>query len=288
MLKAENMVEKEKDFLVEVASKRLVEGERNPESYVRSYWRWKKNRSVIDLFSKAVESRNGIIKIADMGCGLGHKIFFLDDIFRKDKQMKLIFYGVDLDPLEISFCNFKKERYRKNDINFIVGDIMELRFPDNEFDVIISTEVLEHLEQPVIAVKEFHRILKPGGVAIITTPNKGNLMVKWKKLFKKIFSIKSSPDRVEDSRVSICKERVGHDHISIKSIDEWVKLFQEYFIIEKIKRGAILSGSQKQDRNRILFALLLLLEIFLEKLAILKNLSEDVIISMKKPDLNYK
>jgi 2-polyprenyl-3-methyl-5-hydroxy-6-metoxy-1,4-benzoquinol methylase len=43
--------------------------------------------------------------------------------------------------------------------------------PDHSFDTIISTEVIEHLENPRAIFREFHRLLRPGGVLIVTTPN---------------------------------------------------------------------------------------------------------------------
>jgi SAM-dependent methyltransferase len=44
------------------------------------------------------------------------------------------------------------------------------KIPAGRFDIVLCTEVLEHVLQPFDAVKEIHRILKPGGVALITTP----------------------------------------------------------------------------------------------------------------------
>ena len=42
--------------------------------------------------------------------------------------------------------------------------------PNNTFDIIICTEVLEHVSNPFDAVKELHRMLKPGGLLFLTTP----------------------------------------------------------------------------------------------------------------------
>lgn len=52
----------------------------------------------------------------------------------------------------------------------IVSDIVNIPVSDGEFDVILCTEVLEHLPDPVLAIREFSRILKEGGVLIITAP----------------------------------------------------------------------------------------------------------------------
>lgn len=46
-----------------------------------------------------------------------------------------------------------------------------LPFPDGQFDLIWCSEVIEHLERPDAALREFRRVLKPGGRLIITTPN---------------------------------------------------------------------------------------------------------------------
>jgi len=52
----------------------------------------------------------------------------------------------------------------------IVSDITDMPIPDGEFDVILCTEVFEHLPDPVLAIREFSRILKVGGMLIITAP----------------------------------------------------------------------------------------------------------------------
>lgn len=52
----------------------------------------------------------------------------------------------------------------------IIGDAHNLSiFPANTFDVILCTEVLEHLHTPARAIAEFHRILKPRGTLLLTT-----------------------------------------------------------------------------------------------------------------------
>jgi SAM-dependent methyltransferase len=43
------------------------------------------------------------------------------------------------------------------------------------FDVVLSIEGIEHLEQPAVCVQEFARVLKPGGVLVLSTPNVNNV-----------------------------------------------------------------------------------------------------------------
>ena len=52
----------------------------------------------------------------------------------------------------------------------IVSDIIAIPEPDESFDVILCTEVFEHLPEPILAIKEFSRLLRPDGHLIITAP----------------------------------------------------------------------------------------------------------------------
>jgi SAM-dependent methyltransferase len=52
----------------------------------------------------------------------------------------------------------------------LVCDITDIPEPDNSFDVILCTEVFEHLPNPADALDEFTRLLKPGGQLILTAP----------------------------------------------------------------------------------------------------------------------
>lgn len=52
----------------------------------------------------------------------------------------------------------------------IISDIIDIPVDEKSFDAIMCIEVFEHIPQPALAVKEFARIIKPGGTVIITTP----------------------------------------------------------------------------------------------------------------------
>ena len=51
-----------------------------------------------------------------------------------------------------------------------VSDILNIPVPDKSYDVILCTEVIEHIPDPISAIKEISRILKPGGTLLITAP----------------------------------------------------------------------------------------------------------------------
>lgn len=52
----------------------------------------------------------------------------------------------------------------------IVSDITDIPQPDTSFDVVLCSEVFEHLPEPLKAIAEFSRLLKPGGQLILTAP----------------------------------------------------------------------------------------------------------------------
>lgn len=52
----------------------------------------------------------------------------------------------------------------------IISDITAIPEPDASFDAIMCTEVFEHLPEPIGAIQEFSRLLKPDGILIITAP----------------------------------------------------------------------------------------------------------------------
>lgn len=52
----------------------------------------------------------------------------------------------------------------------IVSDILAIPLPDHSVDAIMCTEVLEHIPDPISAIKEFSRLIKPGGYLLITAP----------------------------------------------------------------------------------------------------------------------
>jgi SAM-dependent methyltransferase len=52
----------------------------------------------------------------------------------------------------------------------IVASALDLPFDDKSFDTVVSTEVLEHLSDPLRALRQMHRVLTPGGHLILSTP----------------------------------------------------------------------------------------------------------------------
>lgn len=54
----------------------------------------------------------------------------------------------------------------------VCGDLLELPFPDGTFELVLSTEAVEHTTDPRRAVRELARVVAPGGTLLLTTPNR--------------------------------------------------------------------------------------------------------------------
>lgn len=58
-------------------------------------------------------------------------------------------------------------------------DIQHMPFADDSFDLLLANHVLEHVDAPDLALAEIHRVLKPGGHAILQTPYSAKLHATW-------------------------------------------------------------------------------------------------------------
>ena len=97
-------------------------------------------------------------RILDIGCGTGVNTY---DLYKQSKKT----IGADISPWAI-------QRAKKNfkEIPFYVYDSEKTKFPNNYFDIIINTGLMQYLKNPELTINEMHRILKPGGVAIVEVP----------------------------------------------------------------------------------------------------------------------
>lgn len=82
-------------------------------------------------------------------------------------------------------CHAEALTKKYNHVRFLVDDITRSSLPSHSFDLVLCTEVIEHIKESVSAIKEMHRLLKPGGILILSTPQKySTLELTAKLMFK--------------------------------------------------------------------------------------------------------
>lgn len=106
--------------------------------------------------------KNGCL--LDVGCGAG---VFLSAAKKAGWQAE----GVEVSKPSV-------EHLHSQGFKVFHGTLEEAKFPDNHFDVVIATEVLEHVTEPKPLVEEIARILRPGGLFWGTTPHGKGLSAK--------------------------------------------------------------------------------------------------------------
>jgi 2-polyprenyl-3-methyl-5-hydroxy-6-metoxy-1,4-benzoquinol methylase len=85
--------------------------------------------------------------------------------------------GVDINEDEIRQAGqWAGARGVKDRIEFRVGDLEAMTGQTDAFDLIVCSEVLEHLDHPDVGARNLHRMLKPGGRAIVSMPNMACLL----------------------------------------------------------------------------------------------------------------
>ena len=92
--------------------------------------------------------------------------------------------GLDLTPRSIEIARRRFEVYRQQ-AQFLIGDGENLSFPDESFDVVYSFGVLHHTPDTERAITEIHRVLRPGGQAIVMLYNRSSLFYWGGLIFKR-------------------------------------------------------------------------------------------------------
>jgi ubiquinone/menaquinone biosynthesis C-methylase UbiE len=143
--------------------------------------------------------RIGAATVLDAACGSGYGSGIL-----AQRAGRVV--AVDVSPEALDHA---REYYKLPNIEFIHADLSEpIRLPDQSCDAIVSFETIEHVSNQRQMVAEFHRILKPGGTLIV-----------------------SSPDR---EIITGRAHEVNEFHVAELSKYEFVELIASYFRVEEL------------------------------------------------------
>lgn len=186
-----------------------------------SYW-WHVGRRKLAfaLLQKYVFDSGVKNPIMDAGCGTGGNM----EVLQKFGQV----FGVDKEEAALSFC-----RHRGLG-NLYLADITKtLPFSDNFFSLVTGFDMLEHIENDEKALREFHRILRPGGTLFLTTPAHPFLWSKWDEVcgHKRRYQKQELRQKVEAAGFKI--RRLSASNFFIFPLSVLVRKLKEGFTQEK-------------------------------------------------------
>jgi ubiquinone/menaquinone biosynthesis C-methylase UbiE len=126
-----------------------------------------------DIFRRhhyILEMLNGAAgKALEIGCGSGEMLYEL-----LKKNFKVVGIDIAIGMLRAS-RTLLSERLPDKRAGLLQADIEHLSFPNETFDVVIAAGVIEYLSSDEKLLPELHRVLKPGGILIVSVRNKANL-----------------------------------------------------------------------------------------------------------------
>ena len=113
-------------------------------------------RRSIDLNVFCLKSKpNG--RLLEVGCGSGATLEFMNELGWQAE-------GVDFDPAAV-------EQARRRGLTVHLGTLAEQKLPENTFDAVVARHFIEHVPDPIDILRECRRLLKPGGLLVLITPN---------------------------------------------------------------------------------------------------------------------
>jgi len=102
------------------------------------------------------------LRLLDIGCSTGIMTNLLSKSFGST-------VGIDIDKGGVEFA---QEKFAGKKLKFMIMDSMNIKFPDNSFDVINCTQVYEHVPDSRKLMAEIYILLKPGGICYFAAGNR--------------------------------------------------------------------------------------------------------------------
>lgn len=102
--------------------------------------------------------------VLEIGCGSG-------ELLRRLAPGSKLAIGIDLSGEGLSLARARMVAYRLSSSRLLKARAESLPFADGSFDAVVSQHLLEHIHAPIEALREWRRVLRPGGVVALVTPN---------------------------------------------------------------------------------------------------------------------
>ncbi|MBN2518210.1 MAG: class I SAM-dependent methyltransferase [Candidatus Altiarchaeota archaeon] len=180
------------DYFAEKTDDAYITKKFTPKS-AAGYRGWRRERYLVDFLNLKKSD-----VFLDLGCASGrHANMFADRVKES--------WGVDISPTFI-----KKAQEAKSGAKFKVADAAKLPFKDGYFDKILAGEILEHVPDLDAVIKETNRVLKKGGILVITVPQRNADATMWKRVKNGL--LRKDTKLLKEFSVE-AYEKTGHMHV---------------------------------------------------------------------------
>lgn len=167
----------------------------------------------LNRLCKSDSNRLAGCRILDIGCGTGRHT---SAVFRFPKVVAM---GVDINFDDVVEAKKRLNTHKElgdhggGECGASVADICELPFRDNFFDLVICSEVLEHIQDHKTAVSEAVRVLKPGKTLVVSVPRYLPERICW--------ALSDNYHTVRNGHVRIYKKKTLVDLLESAGLTQW-------------------------------------------------------------------
>ena len=172
------------------------------------------NRYPIQLYHQIAAKANLDGKdIIEVGSGRGGGLAYLMDNFSPKSAV-----GVDLNPIAVNFCN---EHYKTPGLSFAQANAEKLPFEDNSQDIVLNVESSHRYASMANFLSEVKRVLKPGGLFLITDFRKSEKMPHLRRTFEESGLAQLLEEFITHKVVKALEKDDGRRRILAKKLMPW-------------------------------------------------------------------
>ena len=207
------------------------------------------------------------LRVLDFGCGPGT---ISSGLAARVAPGEL--HGVDMEPTQVELARSVAQAHGVTNATFCVGDVTDLSFPDDFFDVAHCHNVLMHVPDTAAVLAEVKRVLKPGGIlgcremicrSCFTEPDFGVIQSAWDMMEDLLVADDGHPQMGKELKARL--QEAGFENVyATASFDIYSKpadiefiymLATQWFLSPEITEAAIKYGaSTKEQCDAIEFA----------------------------------
>ncbi|KAF8518699.1 UbiE family methyltransferase [Hysterangium stoloniferum] len=228
------------------------------ESVLRSHtWRTATNSAAYLL--KYIKPNMSIL---DVGCGPGTITADLAALVPEGKVIGLEYASIVLEQARAT-----SEQRGLQNVQFAVGDVHALDYPDDTFDIVHAHQVLQHIHDPVQALREMRRVTKPGGIVAARDFDCSSMiwfpevegMNEWKTLYRQVSRfVGGEPDA--GRQLHVWARKAGFEKTDItatastwcfniaEDVKWWSELWADRTVSSSFASNAIDSGYADAER----------------------------------------